>query len=200
MLILGNPWIYDRRLHRDTDINATTRNRQSLGLVLRIRCPLAVHRRQDYRLLDVLFRDVWKKRQLQGADLLLPARWRTHPEFPQDELIDMVWSNIHECATESVKVIQFILTMRREFESIRAAGLTDDITKFLENDWKNPEVEAMLAKFLIISGKPKSAGGSCKTLLEIDTAESQIDCAVQPVMRMVSRLTASGDILTGNLK
>jgi hypothetical protein len=83
MLILGNRWIYDRWLHCDTDINAAVRNRQSLGLVLRIRCPLAVQGRQDCRLLDVLFRDVWKKRELQGANLLLPVRWGTHPGVPR---------------------------------------------------------------------------------------------------------------------
>jgi hypothetical protein len=123
----------------------------------------------------------------------------------------MAWPNILECATEivapvRVKVLQFTLTMRQEFESIRAAGLTDNITKLLENDWKNPEVETMLAKFLIISGKPQPAGGSRETLPKIDTAKSQTECAVQPVMQMVSRLTTSGhrnpssDIFTGNLK
>jgi hypothetical protein len=116
------------------------------------------------------------------------------PEFSQKEFIDRVWPSILEYATETVslvrvKVLQFVLTVRKEFESIRAAGLTNNITELLENYWQDPdpEVQAMLAQFLTIARKPKSAGVSCETLPKIDTAAPQTNCAVQPAMRLVSR-------------
>jgi hypothetical protein len=116
------------------------------------------------------------------------------PEFSQDEFINMVWPNILECASESValvgvKVLQFILTRRRDFETIRAAGLTDAVTELLENYWQDPdpEVEALLGKFLIITGKPRSADASRETLPKIDAGTPQTKRAGHPASRMGSR-------------
>jgi hypothetical protein len=116
------------------------------------------------------------------------------PEFSQDDFMDMIWPNVLGYASERValvrvKVLQFILMIRRDFETIRAAGITGPIIELLENYRRDPdpEVEAVLGEFVMIAGKAKLAGDSGDTLPKIDTGAPQTKRAALPALRMMGR-------------